>query len=492
LDKVSANTSYSDFGPSYLNDQVVFASSVPGNQGEDIHKWNDQPFTDLYVADVNVDGDLFNPRPLLGDVNTRYHETSPTFTKDGKTMYFTRNNFNDGKKGKDQDKTLKLKIYKATNNGDGNWTNVIELPFNNKEYSSAHPALSPDEKRLYFVSERPGGIGLSDLWYVDILENDAFSEPKNLGNKINTEARESFPFISENNNLYFSSDGRSGYGGYDVFKVAINENGELGNTTNLGEPTNGPMDDFGFIMDESKRLGYMTSNREGNEGSINDDIYIVREQCDITLSGNVFDVDTEELLPGAVVTISDENNEVLDTMQVGADAQFSFTAECEQKYTIRATKEGYGPFERFVQTENKTAVIDIPVPLESLDPCPPNDLGCRLTLLPIYFDLDKSNSRPDAAVELAKILVAMQEYPSLVIHIESHTDSRATNAYNMQLSNRRALSTMNWLINKGVDATRLSAQGYGEERLTNNCSDGVPCTEENHQLNRRSMFIIQN
>lgn len=221
-------------------------------------------------------------------------------------------------------------------------------------------------------------------------------------------------------------------------------------------------------------------------------IYIVREQCSITVNGKVFDVDTEELLSGAVVTISDENNEVLDTMVVGAEALFSFTAECEQKYTIRATKENYGPFEKFVQTENRTAVIDILAPLKSLDPCPPNDLGCRLTLLPIYFDLDKSNIRPDAAVELAKILVAMQEYPSLIIHIESHTDSRATNAYNMQLSHRRAQATMNWLINEGVDPTRLSAQGYGEEQLTNNCSDGVTCTDAEHQLNRRSMFMIQN
>jgi Tol biopolymer transport system component len=205
LEKVSANSSYSDFGPSYYKDKVVFSSSVPGSEGESIHKWNDQPFTDLYMADVDSEGDISNPRRLNGEVNTRYHETSPTFTKDGKTMYFTRNNFIDGKKGKDEDKTIRLKIYKATNYGDDKWTSVIELPFNNEEYSTAHPALSPDEKRLYFVSERPGGLGLSDLWYVDILGEDSYSEPKNLGQKINTEARESFPFISENNNLYFSS-----------------------------------------------------------------------------------------------------------------------------------------------------------------------------------------------------------------------------------------------------------------------------------------------
>ena len=493
LDKVSVNTSYSDFGPSYFKDKVVFASSRPGSTGEKIHKWMDQPFTDLYVASVDERGNLTNATPIQGDVNTKFHETSPTFSKDGKTMYFTRNNFLDGKKGRGDKKSINLKIYKATVSTDNTWGNIVELPFNNDDYSVAHPALSPDGKRLYFSSEMPGSLGMSDIWYVDILGENLYSEPKNLGNLINTEARETFPFISENNTLYFASDGRGGLGGYDVFKVALNEDGSATKEViNLGEPTNSNKDDFGFILNEEKRIGYISSNRDGDEGSINDDIYIVYEQCTISIGGKVFDVDSGEPIPGALVTLFDENNTVIETYLVGEDALFSFVADCDKSYNIRATKDNYQPYEQLVKTPNKTGLVNVPMPLKSLDPCPENDLGCRLTLQPIYFDFDKSNIRPDAEIELAKILTALNEYPELKIHIESHTDSRAPHAYNMALSKRRAKSTLNWLISKGIDPSRLTSEGYGETQLQNNCSDGVECTEEQHQLNRRSMFIIKN
>ncbi len=493
LQKVSVNTEYSDFGPSYYGDKIVFASAAKTSEGSKIHDWNEQPFLDLFEADRDSQGYLSNVTALDGDINTPYHESSATFTKDGNTVYFTRNNFVDGKKGRDKEKTIRLKIYKAIKSGENFWTNVEELPFNGDNFSTAHPALSKDEKKLYFASDREGTFGMSDIWYVDINEDGTYGVPINLGPNINTEAREGFPFVSEMNNLYFSSDGHSGLGGLDVWVAPLKEDGKAGKVTNLGEPANSNKDDFGFIIEESKRIGYVSSNREGDQGSISDDIYRVQEKCEITITGIVTNAATGEILPGATVLLLDENNNEVASVIADEEGRYNFEAiaACESQYIIRGKSEGCEYNEKLVETPNKTGTITVPMPLEC-DPCPPNDLGCRLSLQPIYFDFDRWNIRPDAEIELAKILAAMQQYPELVIHIESHTDSRGNDAYNEALSEKRAQSTLNWLVKKGVDPSRLTAKGYGEYQLQNRCSNGVECTEEEHQLNRRSMFIIQN
>ncbi len=490
LDKVGINSPASDFGPTYYLDKLVY-STASGTKGENIYDWNQQPYLDLYVADIDTQGNLSNPRPLPGEVNTQFHESSAVFTKDGKTMYFTRNNYIDGKKGADEDNFIRLKIYKASRSGDTFWVNVIELPFNDDSYSTAYPALSKDEKRLYFSSDMPGSFGMSDLWYVDIMDDDQYGEPVNLGSDVNTEAREAFPYISDGNNLYFSSDGHLGLGGLDVFVANLDNQGNILEMNNLGEPINSNQDDFGFIINEEKKLGFFTSNREGDGGSINDDIYSVVMKCEITISGKVTNKMTGELLPGANVNLMDNDNNLVTSMIVGADASYSFLADCDSKYSIIGTKNEFKPDEKIVETPAETGNIDVPLQLDPIG-CPPDDLGCRLQLLPIYFDFDRYNIRPDAEIELAKILAAMREYPQLVIHIESHTDSRGNNTYNELLSEKRAQSTLNWLVEKGIDRNRLSAKGYGENNLINECSDGVKCTEEEHQLNRRSMFIIQN
>lgn len=495
IDKVSVNSSNSDFGAAfYMKDKLVFASA--GNTtGAKINEWTQEPYLDLFIADRAANGELSNPMKLGGDINTEYNESTATFSKDGNTVYFTRNNFLDGKKGLDKSKkfkTLRLTLYKATKTGDYNWTNVVELPFNNKGYSVAHPALSLDGKKLYFSSDMPGTVGMSDLWYVDILGNDSFGTPVNLGPEINTEAKESFPFISEKNNLYFSSDGRSGLGGYDIFVTPLDKDGKPGAITNLGAPTNSAQDDFGFIINEEDRIGYLSSNRGGDRGSIDDDIYLVKEICSITINGKVFDEETKDPLPGATVSLLDENNQLISQTTAKNDGTYSFVADCGIQYTVRGVKEGYNPYENMIQTPVLSGIIDVPLPLKRIGPCAPNDLGCKLNLQPIYFDFDKSNIRPDAEIELAKILAALREYKELIIHIESHTDSRGNDTYNEALSERRAQSTLKWLVGKGIDANRLTAKGYGESQLVNQCSNGVTCTAEEHQLNRRSMFIIKN
>ncbi len=491
LVKAEINTKGSDFGPSFYLNKLVYASAS-NSTGEKIAVWNDQPYLDLFEADMDETGLLTNPTKLPGDVNTAYHESTPTFTKDGKTMYFTRNNFNEGKKGRDKERTIRLNLYKATKGDNGKWTDVKELPFNSKTYSTAHPALSPDGKRLYFASDMPGTIGMSDLYYVDITGVDTYGTPVNLGPDINTEGRESFPFISKKNNLYFSSDARAGLGGFDIFITPLDNAGRVGKITNLGEPANTGFDDFAFVIDEERHLGFLSSNRDGGKGSSDDEIYRVKEKCVINISGLVTDIDTGEILPGAKVSLLDTNNNSLKDVVADETGRYTLTADCNSQFTVRATKENYAPFEKVLKTPKESGDIELPIPLKTLDPCPPNDLGCRLTLQPIYFDFDKDKIRPDAEIELAKILAAMREYPQLIIHIESHTDSRGNDNYNMQLSERRAQSTLKWLIEKGIDKDRLSARGYGESQLVNQCSNGVKCTEEEHQLNRRSMFLIQN
>ncbi|NNM07524.1 MAG: OmpA family protein [Flavobacteriaceae bacterium] len=493
LQKVSVNTENSDFGSAFYGDKLVYASATVQTEGDKIHEWNQQPFLDLFEADMDENGMLSNPTKLNGEVNTRFHESSAVFTKDGNTMYFTRNNFIDGKKGRDKEKTIRLKLYRATKSSETYWTNIEELPFNSEEYSVAHPALSLDEKKLYFSSDMPGTTGMSDIWYVNILEDGAYGSPMNV-TVLNTEARESFPFISENNNFYFASDGRGGLGGYDVFMVPLGESGiPNGEIKNLGAPTNSNKDDFGFIINEQKRIGYVSSNRDGEKGSVADEIYRVQERCEVTIAGTITsDVDNKPVA-NATVTLLDENSIVVKTMTAGPDGTYSFDgmAECSSVYVVRAIGDGCEYNEKLVTTPNVSGTVMADLVLEC-DPCAPNDLGCRLKLEPIYFDFDRYNIRPDAEIELAKILAALRQYAELVIHIESHTDSRGNDAYNEALSEKRAQSTLEWLVSKGIDRNRLSAKGYGEYQLTNQCSNGVECTEEEHQLNRRSMFIIQN
>ncbi|MFT7900865.1 OmpA family protein [Tenacibaculum ascidiaceicola] len=499
IEKIPVNTEYSDFGPAFYGDNIVFASSrknptLSKEQTNELAGWDEQPFLNLYQVSLDKDMNFGKVKAFNKNVNSPYHESTAVFTKDGNTMYFTRNNYINGKKKRDRDHVVRLKIYKATRNGN-TWENIQELPFNNDNYSVGHPTLSPDEDKLYFSSDMPGSLGMSDIWYVKILGEDIYTSPVNLGNKINTAERETFPFVSDENNLYFSSDGHSGMGGLDIFVTKLEENSH-GEVSTFGEPINSPKDDFGFIIKED-RIGYFTSNRDGKEGSKSDDIYQIWERCEITIQGPVMDKNTGELIPNAEVTLIDSNNKEVKTVTVGNDATFTFLLNCQEQYTLRAKKEKYHPKEKVIETPNNPKTIKMPIKLnmplalELSDPCPPNDLGCRLTLQPIYFDYDKSNIRPDAEIELAKILAALKEYPTLKIHIESHTDSRGNDSYNLKLSESRAQATLSWLLKKGIDITRLTAKGYGESELINKCTNQTTCTEDEHQLNRRSMFIIK-
>jgi outer membrane protein OmpA-like peptidoglycan-associated protein/tetratricopeptide (TPR) repeat protein len=488
------NSTQTDYGSAYYNNKIVFASARDtGGIAKKTFKWTNKSFTNLYSAELKTDGTLGKPERFEKKINSKFNESTPAFTKDGKTMYFTRNNYLDGKRGKDNQKITLLKLYKA-DFSNGKWINIAELPFNSDQYSTAHPALSTDEKKLYFASDMPGTLGQSDLYSVSINSDGSFGKPENLGAAINTEGRETFPFISADNELYFASDGRPGLGGLDVFVTTISNDGTFEEVQNIGAPINSNQDDFAFIINNENRNGFFSSNREGGIG--NDDIYKLTETrkllCEQKLTGIVVDQETNKVLDSAKVTLLDEQFKILDEVVTGVDGSYIFKVKCYTTYHVRAAKQDYETKEISVTTKDQTGETSITIALEKRIKTVGvgTDLAKTLNIPIIYFDLDKSFIRKDSAFELEKILAVMKQYPKMKIDIRSHTDSRQTAAYNIALSDRRAKSTAQWLIKNGIAPNRLTAKGYGESQLTNNCSDGVACTEAEHQLNRRSEFII--
>ena len=487
MDKTDVNSEFFDYGPSFFGKQIVFTSSrSEGNQYSKIHDWTKQNFTDLFVASIDNEGKLGSVENFSKTVNTKYNESSPVFTKDGKTMYFTRNNYNDGKKRKSDDKVIMEKIYKAEL-VNGEWTNIKEVPFSNDNYKTAHPALSPDEKTMYFASDMPGSFGNSDLYKVSIDSNGKFGTPENLGPTINTEGRETFPFVDADNNLFFASDGHPGLGGLDIFEAKTNGN-SFEKPVNVGKPLNSPMDDFSYVTNKDG-LGFFSSNRD--EGSGFDDIYTFTV-CTHTLSGLITDIDTKEILPNAkVILFDDKMNKISETISSDKGA-YSFKIECNKKYYVRASKEEYETTEKSFGPVTKTGESKLDIELKrNIFPVEVGtDLAKILDVSIIYFDLDKWNIRPDAAEDLEKIIAVMNQYPNMTIDIRSHTDSRQTHKYNELLSDRRAKSTLEFMVKNGINRNRLTAKGYGETQLVNNCSDDVPCSEAEHQKNRRSEFIV--
>ena len=483
IEKLRSNAAgYSDFAPVYYGEKLLFSSTRDtGTLTTRVHSWNNQPFLDLYTASILDDKQTDNVSKLKGAVNTEFHESTAAVTADGNTIYFTRNNFTNGNYGTDKRNTNKLKLYKATRTSDGTFGNVQELPFNSDNYSTAHPALSPDEKTLYFASDREGTLGESDLWKVEITET-GFGDIENLGPTINTPGRDTFPFVDKAGKLYFATDGRGGLGGLDIYIY----DPEVKTITNFGPPINSPKDDFTLIYDSESNTGYFASNRSNDP--LDDDIYkFVRTICKSNLIVQVIDADTKAPLNGAEIEIRDLDIVlVISGIAKAPDATFNFeNPDCGKEYSVRAKMEGYDINQKNIKIPNQSSEVNLVIELKAKAPI---DLG---KFVNIYFDFDKSFIRPDAAAELDKIVNIMKKFPEIKIDVRSHTDSRGNDAYNLALSERRNKATIAYLIKKGISSDRLTGRGYGETQLLNECSNGVPCTEEQHQLNRRSEFIVQ-
>lgn len=496
IKSTSINSEGIEFGAGLKDEEngiykkIVFATSYKGHNITSktiINKWSGQPFLDLYQVSINEDGIIGEPTKLKGDVNTKYHESSAVFTKDGKTMYFTRNNTTPNSKRSKKD-LLHLKIYRA-HLINGKWTNIEDLSINGDNYSTAHPALNDKENKLYFTSDMSQTVGLTDLFMATINSDGSLEKPINLGKEINTIGRESFPFITKDNELYFSSDGHFGLGGYDVFYIKLKENGSFGSLLNVGRPINSQFDDFAFTIQNHK--GFVSSNRMGHGF---DDIYTFIENKDITkyqIYGVVIDKETKQPLSNASIKILDENNIELTKAYTNTKGYYQISINRSLSYIIKATKEHYkGEDKDIFSIENiKNKEFNFELTKNKIKLEEGDDIAKPLNII-VYFDLDKYNIRQDAEVQLQKIIAVLKQHPSINLDIRSHTDSKASNDYNMSLSNRRNNATIQYIINGGIDPGRLTGKGYGETQLTNACANGIKCTEELHQANRRSEFII--
>lgn len=496
IKNIDINNSYSNFGTTFFGDgKVVYASPVKKSYIiRNVWKGNNQPFLDLYIGDIAEDGELINVKKFSENINTRYHEADVAFTKDKKTVYFSRNNYLNKKYTADTTGINLIQLYRAQINDRGEWFNVEPMPFNNDNYQTGHPALSADEQTLYFISDMPGGLGLTDVYKAQIFADGSIGEPINLGPEINTPQREMFASISGNDELYFSSDGREdGLGGLDIYVSKITKN-NITTPQNLGKPINSNQDDFSFIINYETRRGYFSSNRNGGKGD--DDIYTFVQEiplefdCFQLLTGTVTEKHSGKILPGASVILQDQSGKEIDKKIADDNAFFSFEVPCNNTFTVVGTKENYSTDTKEIFS---TEGVELTVPLVLETEAFVTERGkCLIKINPIYFDFDKSYIRPDAATELNKVVEVMKKYPDLIIEGGSHTDSRGTFKYNQDLSTRRANATVQYIIEHGISADRISAKGYGETQLVNGCADGVICTEKEHQFNRRTEFVIVN
>ncbi len=487
LQLMSKATSNGDFGMSFYGDKVAFASLR--NAESKSFDWNERAYLDLFSADVNAQGLITNVEAFPKEINTKTHESSATFSADGKVMYFNRTNEKRVKVGKL--KIAVIKIFKAEFI-DGKWSNVTALPFCSDQFSCEHPFLTKDGKKLYFSTDMPGGIGGFDIYYVDINEDGTFGAPQNLGDAINTIHREQFPFVSDDGSiLYFSSDGHQGLGNLDIFMSKSYE-GKFAKPVNLGETINGPMDDFGYIVDEKKNKGYFSSNRKNG-----DNLYSFTRTENMeryVVEGEVKDKNTKNLLPGTTVTLFDQNNKLVGQMIVGADADYVFATEPNKKYRIEAVRDFYIPHsEEFMTNEEGKMRYTIELFMECYDDAEEiitkrKDGKVQIVLENIYFDLNKWDIKPEAASILDVLTNLLQKYPEMDVELGAHTDSRASDMYNMILSNKRANSTLEYLVGKGISRKRLRSKGYGETQQLIKC--GNNCTEQEHSINRRCEFII--
>ncbi|NNC85700.1 MAG: OmpA family protein [Bacteroidia bacterium] len=571
IKNLEINSKEDDFSPTLYGKGLVFASNrVNESFVQYNHAWNDKPFSKIYFS-VGQKHELSNPELFLKSVQTKYHDGAVTFTGDGNTMFFTRNNIVKGKVYKSERDIVKLKIFSSHKNKTG-WGNPVEFQYNNHDYHMAHPAVSADGTKLYFSSDMPNGEGGMDLYVCERTES-GWGLPVNLGPKVNTKGNEIFPFLHDDKTLYFASNGHKGLGGLDNYFIR-NTSGEWSSPVNVGNPVNTKYDDFGIILNSNNDGGYFSSDRPGGKGG--DDIYAFeRLNMPVNLEVLVYDKETNEPLDKVLVQIV-ENVSNTEGLTTGTDGKVFKEVELNQNFDFKANKEGYQEgIASLASTEyDRDNKPFIKIPLEKVanisvsgavstkfDGAPMKDVVVKITLLNtsdnsvreytagpdgkyhfdllpnsdykivgvkdgctsneefistkniigekefainlemfcvgdiiridnIYYDLDKYYIRPDAAIELDKLVLTMNDYSGLKIELRSHTDSRGSDAYNERLSDNRAKSAVAYLVSKGIVNSRMVAKGYGEKVLTNQCSNGVKCSKAEHQANRRTEFKI--
>lgn len=593
---LALNTPNSEFGAVPFGDNLVYAAAKKKpNLFDKTYRWNNEGYLNLVtipLKNANLKDSIVNY--FSKDLKSPMHESNAIFTKDGKTMYFTRNNYSNGKIGKDTNKVSNIQIFRAEllNN---KWTNIVSLPFNSASYSVEHPALSPDEKTLYFSSDMPGTTGSFDIFRVSV-DGITYGQPINLGENINTSKREQFPFISKDNKLYFSSNGRESYGGLDIFVSNI-EGNTYSKALNVGIPVNSGYDDFAFYIDSDTREGYFSSDRIGGQGK--DDIYsfketkdLIIEDCKQYIAGIITDVDSHFVLENASVILKNSNDQEVERVTTTADGKFNFSIPCESKYSLFVTKENYTENSKSLTiSKERNKINDGSMEIRSQEIIKKEELlaaeklkAAELVAIeqkikadaialkeqkmadeialkekkkedaialeskrladialnqkiktdkivadkkqqeiaetkkkertaaivaaekdvvkdkdrliiktdPIYFDYNMWYIRKESKKILNRVVELMNKYPEMVVEIGSHTDNRGNAKFNENLSQKRADATRNYILEEGIPKNRILAKGYGESVPIVKCIPEDSCDEEQHELNRRSEFVIKN
>jgi outer membrane protein OmpA-like peptidoglycan-associated protein len=590
IKNIAANTPQEDFSPSYYKDKVVFASSREGTVSiKRSWNWNGLPFLDTYIASASEENELSNIEQFDKKINNKYHDGPVSFNQAGDFMVFTRNNYN----GRSGDGVIKLQLFSSELTA-GKWSKEKALPYNSSEYSVGHASLSPDGKTMYFASDMPGGKGGVDIYKSTRSEEGTWGEAENLGDKINTEGNEMFPFIHANQEmLFFASDGHLGLGGLDVFIAEVKDKGNaFGKVENVGVPINGSKDDFSLILDQEMKKGYFASNRLAGKGD--DDIYSFNLLKPFNFGKTIKGVAKDKQgtpLADTKINLYNSKGEVIETALTGTDGAYSFSVDPDKEFSLTGTKDKYFEGKNTASTKTDEPVVIADLTLEK-DPglslytliqdaktkaplagvqmtiidnltntefinvvTPASgdalkgitgkkvvenisynivlakqgyftrvitfnhkitkpgiinvheflkgelgdgisldkevaDLAQMVEINPINFDYDKYNIRKDAATELDKIVTVMNKYPGMVIELGSHTDSRGSDAYNKKLSDRRAKASASYIKKKIADGKRIYGKGYGETKLINRCTNGVKCSDQEHENNRRTEFKV--
>lgn len=468
------------FSPTPLEDGIVFTADKKVNLNNKANTWTGNSYLDLYFTQKNAEGKWLTPTLLKGDINGKYHEGPAVFNKEGNVVYFTRNNYTGKKLHKNEHNENNLKLYRAEL-VKSEWTNITEMPFNSVNYSVGHPSLSYNEKELYFISDMPGGIGGTDIW-VSTFDGEKWGQPKNLGKEVNTPGNEMFPYMHNDGSLYFSSDAHNSMGGLDIFITS-----KIGNKwltpENLNYPLNSSGDDFGFTLLPDNESGFVSSGR--GEGS--DKIYeFIKNPPTFTLSGTVKHKQTGAKLADAVITITNASTGKSEKIKTDKSGQYNFKLAHSSSYSIKGEKDHFFTVTSSISTEGKKVsekfikdlfldeiIIEKPIVIEN-----------------IYYDYDKWLIREDAKPELDKLVKLLKDNPAIVVELSSHTDSRASDRYNLVLSDKRAHAAVEYILTQGVAKDRIIAKGYGETKLVNHCKNNIECNDNEHQQNRRTEFKV--
>ena len=498
------NTDAEDFGTCYYLNKIVFASSRPAPKFiQRKSNRNGKPYLDMYVSEIEK-GQMKTPGIFDEKLDGKMNNGPASFSKDGNYMAYTRNNY----ELKKRDRIVNLEIYFRTYK-DSKWSEPQAFILNNKDYSVGQPCLTADGNTMYFTSDMPGGYGGTDIYRINKDAAGTWGTPENMGNTLNTEGDEMFPFFEENNGvLFFASDGRFGIGGLDIFICRLKDS-KVDRIYNAGSPLNTRYDDFAVITDNKVSKGYFSSNRSGGSGD--DDIYsldiIKLKGLEINrqIKGMAKDKNANAI-PYTFVTLLSDSNKVLDTLTTQTDGTYTFLVESNKNFNLSGKKENYLEGDTTVNTFGKDFIVpaDLVLLKKETAEAPKMEVGDDLAKLvqvdqsilnqPIYFDLNKYNLRPDAVTELAKIVKVMNEYPTMVVELRSYTDCRGTKEYNQVLSNERANASATYIKAGITKPQRIYGKGYGETNLVNGCAcegDVVSdCSEDEHQKNRRTEFII--